>query len=245
MALPAFGEIAFHDELLADGIEREAEWLARTAETGTAAAHVWRSPRALTVPRSYVRHEGWTQACAMAADAGWPVHVRSSGGGLVPLAPGVLSLSLVWRAMPMAPVDPHVIYRDLCGVLSRTLARLGLDAAAQAVDGSFCDGRFNLAVGGRKIAGTAQAWRRIGGQSGLLAHAVIVVSAEPEALTAIANRFEEVAASGHRYRADALTSVARAWCEAHGATTPPGNLDALLLGALTTELAEGHRPRAS
>jgi len=41
------------------------------------------------------------------------------------------------------------------------------------VAGSFCDDRFNLAAGGGKLAGTAQSWRCIAGESVVLAQAVI------------------------------------------------------------------------
>src|SRR3546814_21024795 len=48
--------------------------------------------------------------------------------------------------------------------MDQALEEHGVDAHTQAVDGSFCDGRYNLAVGAgqeaRKIAGTAQVWRR-------------------------------------------------------------------------------------
>jgi lipoate-protein ligase A len=243
--LPAFGDLVRHEAQLADGFDREAGWLARAAETGCAAAHLWSSSQVLAVPRSYTRLPAWPQACAASATAGWPVHIRGSGGGLVPLGPGQLNLSLVWRAEPAAPIDPQAIYRDLCSLLSRALARLAINATPQAVAGSFCDGRFNLAVGGRKIAGTAQAWRRIGKDQAVLAHAVIVVSAEPDALTETANRFEESAASGRRYRADALTNVVRAWCDMHPADAPLADPGTSLANAIVAELAETSRPAAA
>lgn len=240
MALPAFGDLAVHEAPFADAIGQEDEWLARAAATGRPAAHLWQATRMLAVPRSYERLPGWASACATLAAAGWPVQLRRSGGGLVPLGPGVTNLSLVWRNEPAGAVEPHLVYRGLCGLLRRALARLDIAAAAQAVEGSFCDGRFNLAVRGRKIAGTAQAWRRIGTQRVVLAHAVILVSADPAALTAIANRFEQAVASGRHYRSDALTNVARAWGEARQARSAPDNLEQQLAAALGVELAAPH-----
>ena len=148
------------------------------------------------------------------------MHVRASGGGVVPLGPGVLNLSLVWRAVRAAPCETDAIYRELCGELTRALARLGIDAAPRAVSGAFCDGRFNLAAGGRKLAGTAQSWRRIAGQAVVLAHAVIVVDADPRVLTDAANAFERDLGAGRHYRAEALTSVAQAWQQSHGRAAP-------------------------
>ena len=65
-----------------------------------------------------------------------------------------------------------------------------------------------VAEGGRKLVGTAQAWRRVAGVPVVLAHAVIVLDADPVALTAATNDFEEGLGASRRYRADALTSVA-------------------------------------
>lgn len=75
-------------------------------------------------------------------------------------------------------------------------------------------------AGGRKLAGTAQSWRRIAGQAVVLAHAVIVVDADPQALTEFANAYERDLGSGRQYRAEALTSVAQAWQQARGGAAP-------------------------
>jgi lipoate-protein ligase A len=110
------------------------------------------------------------------------------------------------------------------------------------VEGSFCDGRFDLAVGGRKLAGTAQSWRRVAGRPVVLAHAVIVVDAEPEALTEAANAFERNLGSGRRYRAEALTSVALAWRQTHS-RAPPLDLEARLSAALAERFGRLLVPR--
>jgi lipoate-protein ligase A len=171
-------------------------------------AHLWSAPTGLVAPRRCGALPGW--AAAAADPAHGEVQVRASGGGLVPQGPGVWNLSLIWPAPSAAPSGTDAIYRALCDALTGAFARLGIEASAQAVEGSFCDGRYNLAVGGRKLVGTAQAWRRVQGVPLVLAHAVIVVDADPAALTARANAFEAALGSATRYRADALTSVARA-----------------------------------
>jgi lipoate-protein ligase A len=122
----------------------------------------------------------------------------------------VWNLSLAWPAPAATPVDTDAVYRSLCDALAAAFARLGLAATPQAVAGSFCDGRYNLAVGGAKLVGTAQAWRRVGGRPMVLAHAVVVVTADPAELTARANAFEATLGSATRYRAEAVTSVERA-----------------------------------
>jgi lipoate-protein ligase A len=220
--LPIFGFVTLHEAPLADGIAREAEWLARVAATGRPAAHLWRGPAGFVVPRSYERRPRWAEARAASEAAGWPVQVRASGGGLVPQGPGVVNLSLCWRVEDDGGAGIDATYRAFTDELAAAFARLGVQAGAQPVEGSFCDGRFNLAVDGRKIVGTAQAWRRIEGRSVVLSHAVIVATADPVALTAAANGFEAASGGEPRYRAEALASLAEAWGRAHpGQDVPP------------------------
>jgi len=236
VTLPAFGFVSVHKRSLADGIACEAEWMACAAATGRAGAHLWHGEPGLVVPRSYMALPGWAAAARSHA-----VQVRTSGGGVVPQGPGVLNLSLIWRTEHAAPCATETIYRALCGLLVRAMVRLGIDAAPQAVSGSFCDGRFNLAAGGRKLAGTAQSWRRIAGQAVVLAHAVIVVDADPQALTEVANAFERDLGSGRQYRAEALTSVAQAWQRSHGGAAP-ADLQAQVAKVLAEQFARMVEP---
>jgi len=203
MALPVFGFVAQHLEPITDGPAAEAEWLARCAATGRASAHLWTAPAGWVVPRRYTALPGWRTVDTAR------VQVRASGGGLVPQGPGVWNLTLAWPAPAQGPAASDAIYRALCAELSAAFARLGISTAPGPVDGAFCDGRYNLAVRGRKLVGTAQAWRRIGGVPLVMAHAVIVVDADPAALTVRANDFEAALGTGTVYRPQALTSVAR------------------------------------
>ncbi len=240
MTLPVFGFVTVHRRPLADGIAAEAEWIASAADTGRAGAHLWRGEPGLVVPRSCTALPGWPAAAQTQ-----PVLVRASGGGVVPQGPGLLNLSLVWRndaGAGGAPTGTEAVYRALCGELAGALARLGIAATPQAVAGSFCDGRFNLAVAGRKLVGTAQSWRRVAGVPTVLAHAVIVVDADPLVLTEAANAFERELGSGRHYRAEALTSVARAWQQAHG-RAPPADLEARLSTVLAERFARLLMPR--
>ncbi|HTT12057.1 MAG TPA: lipoate--protein ligase [Burkholderiaceae bacterium] len=238
MALPTFRLVTVHEAPLADGSELEETWMVRAARTGSPEAHVWTAPRGLVVPRSYERLAAFAAACAAAREAGWRMQVRCSGGGLVPQGPGVLNVSLVWCTARGTPGGTDEIYGSLCGALAAALAHLGIIASTQRAEGSFCDGRFDLVVGGRKLAGTAQAWRRIEDQRVVLAHAVLIASADPVALAAIANRFEDFVASGRIYRAEAVTSVAQALRDAHPGREAPADLDTVLAAALARQLAD-------
>jgi len=208
MPLPRFAMLEQHATPLVDGIAAERDWAQAVAAGSGPQAHLWQGQPGWAVPASYARAPGWADWQARCAQAGTPVHVRSSGGGLVPQGPGLWNLSLLWRTEQSEPVQADAVYRELCELLERTLAALGVAASPQPVEGSFCDGRYNLAAGGRKLVGTAQAWRRVGGVPVVLAHAVIVLDADPAELTAATNAFEEGLGQARRYREDALTSVA-------------------------------------
>lgn len=243
MSLPVFGFVTVHQVVLADGVACERDWQARVAATGRAVAHLWRGKPALVAPRSHERLPRWAQASAASAAEGWPVQLRESGGGLVPQGPGVLNLSLIWPAGGAGPSGTDAIYRALTDDLAAAFARLGIEARAQPVEGSFCDGRYNLAVGGRKCVGTAQAWRRVDGRPLVLAHAVIVATADPVVLTDAANRFEAAAGSSRRYRADALTSLAQAWCDAHRERAAPVDLERRIVTVIAERFARIVPPR--
>lgn len=230
MGLPRFPFVTIHQEPLADGIAAEGEWLQRCAALGRASAHLWRGEAGLVVPRRYTALPGWP--AALAAMSPGTVQVRASGGGLVPQGPGVWNLSLAWPAPGATPSGTDAVYTTLCEALAAAFTRLGIAASAQPVTGSFCDGRYNLAVAGRKLVGTAQAWKRVGGVPVVLAHAVIVVTADPDELSARANAFEALLGSGTRYTAEALTSVAR-----EAAVTPGADIESRTLQLLAEQFA--------
>jgi lipoate-protein ligase A len=223
----------------------ELDWL-ESALDGVSTAALWQGPRELVAPLSYRRYAGLDAACAASAAQGWPVRLRRSGGGLVPQGPGILNLSLAYPCAGPAGSMMEAVYARLCAILARALARLGILAATRAVQGSFCDGRFNLAIdsgGGayaRKIAGTAQYWRRRGERHAVLAHALLIVDADPGLLAAQANRFEQALGSGRHYDPQALTSVQQAWSDAHPGRMLPPDLPTQTAQCIAGELESDH-----
>ena len=202
-------------------------WLDQALE-GQSTAALWTGRMGLVAPMSYRRHGQLDRACAASLVHGVPVRLRRSGGGLVPQGPGILNLSLAYPCAG-APADlAEPVYQHLCDLLARALAGLGVECRSRSVTGSFCDGRFNLAVtsGGiaRKIAGTAQYWRRASGRQAVLAHALLLVDANPVHLSEQANRFETALQSGRHYDANALTSVAQCWSAVHPGAALPSDL---------------------
>lgn len=212
----------------ADPLQGELALLDHATARGPV-AQLWEAPQALVIPRSYLRAPGIEAARAAFAREGCPVWLRMSGGGLVPQGPGILNISLAYLVPRGAASWMEPAYIHLCEVLGDGLRAVGVDTHWQAVEGSFCDGRYNLAWGPaddpRKIAGTAQYWRRApaavqnpeGQRHIVLAHAVLLVSADPVEINARANAFEAAIGSGRRYDPAKVVSVREALAAATGA----------------------------
>ena len=234
---PRWSRVLCPDEAL-DG-ELEMQWLAQALE-GEATAAIWHGQPGLVAPLSYRRYADLAEVSAAALRRGWPVRLRRSGGGVVPQGPGILNLSLVYPCEGEPGTLAQPVYAHLCGLLSSALARLGIAAEPAAVAGSFCDGRFNLAVHAegrmRKIAGTAQYWRRGNGRQAVLAHALLLLDADPVQLSAQANDFETALGSARQYDAQALTNVAQCWSAAHPGQLLPAHFSRSLTQHLVAAL---------
>ena len=207
--LPLVAHTVFHD----GRSRRDSETaLLDLADQGQRYAVVHHASPGISVPRSYQRNPQFDMACRQLAAEGLPVDVRLSGGGVVPQAAGVINLHLAYPIAAKYPLQhAESQYMGLCALIAGALAACGIEASPQPVQGSFCDGRFNLAVNGKKIACTAQYWRRNQAAAtpsfSLLSHAVILVNADSTALTALANRFEAALHSQLRYLPQKTTSV--------------------------------------
>ncbi|SPK76204.1 conserved protein of unknown function (plasmid) [Cupriavidus taiwanensis] len=236
-----------------DPLQKELALL-ELAGQGRHVAQVWEAPLSLVVPRTYLRHAALETARADFARQGCPVFLRMSGGGLVPQGPGILNLSLAYPVGQPPGALSDAVYLHLCAVIGGALRSLGIETHWQAVAGSFCDGRYNLAWGppeaARKIAGTAQYWRRApaamqaadGQRHLVLAHAVLLVSADPEQINARANAFEAAIGSERRYDAGKVVSVHQA-LEASGRGAPDGAaLTAMVAAALRSGLGQDPAP---
>ncbi|MGN5100893.1 lipoyl protein ligase domain-containing protein [Aeromonas veronii] len=136
-------------------LAQEQHWLRDCAHDGQPRAHLWQAPQCLIVTRKDTRLPHYEAACQQLAAEGWPVHVRDSGGTAVPHGAGILNLSLL---LPRTTTDLAHYYRLLGAPLLTLLAEYGLEGSYDFVPGSFCDGQYNLVIGGRKITGTAQRW---------------------------------------------------------------------------------------
>ena len=160
---------------------------------------VWANTQCLVVTRREERLPTFAAAAHASAARGWPVVVRDSGGTTVPHAPGTLLLTLLLprrrtEDTPISEPRADEVFTLLCEPVIEAMARLGVTATYGAVPNSFCDGRFNLVVDNRKIAGTAQRWRgglpRYPVRDGfIMAHLALYVDADMHVATHAVNNF--------------------------------------------------------
>lgn len=199
-----------NNAIMMNWLTQENAWLDEAC-AGREIIHVSEAQPGLVVPRSYRGLPHFQAAQAAFAARGWPVHVRLSGGGLVPQNRGILNFHLAYLARASAPLQVAAQhFLALCRILGDALAEWGVHADTQAVSGSFCDGRYNLAYCGRKIAGTAQYWRRhpvLPEHYVVLSHAVLLVNTPLVLCNRMVNEFEAAAGSTRRYQADKIMCV--------------------------------------
>lgn len=191
------------DQILAD----EQRWLRECAHDSLPRAHLWQGPQCLIVTRKDVRLPRYQEACERLAAEGWPVFVRDSGGTAVPHGVGILNLSLM---LPRTTQDLAHYYRLLGAPLLRLLVEYGLAGSYDFVPGSFCDGQYNLVIGGRKITGTAQRWLAPGKDhnGAVLAQAMLLVAGDVDQGTRMASRFYELAGGELRFLPGTSTTLA-------------------------------------
>jgi octanoyl-[GcvH]:protein N-octanoyltransferase len=123
-----------------------------------AAVLVFPSSRHVGVTRMDTRNPNFGRAVQAAAELGFPVLERRSGGGAVAANAGTLTLALFY------PVEDlrHGIY-DRYGegtdVIVAALKQLGVDSEAGEVEAEFCPGTHSVRSGGfrgMKLAGLSQ-----------------------------------------------------------------------------------------
>lgn len=158
----------------AEGIAREKDLL----DAARPAILIWQARACgLVVPRHWARQVGVMAASEGLAVQRWPVVARSSGGGAVPQGPHTLNLAVVLPIARGFRIEHG--FTLICGMLTEALTRFDIASDNGAVTGAFCDGAWNVIVGGRKLAGTAQRWAGVPGSRAALLHAAIQAAPLP------------------------------------------------------------------
>lgn len=176
---------------------------------------VWSMPKGLVVPKSFAIYDKFESAAAQMGEAGWPLHLRQTGGDLTPQGPGVINLSYVFSHPADAGLSISAAYHRLCDPIIGFLKdAYGLESYCSEVSGAFCDGKFNVVIDGIKIAGTAQKWRPYRAADGskhigVLAHAALIADADVSALIEASNRFYKLCDVDRQIDVACQTSLAR------------------------------------
>src|SRR5947207_1844371 len=101
-----------------DGEPPESEWL-ESARQGRPRAVIWAAMPGLVAPISYRSNANLEEVRASFSALGLPVHLRRSGGGVVPQGPGILNVSLVYAIDGVLGIQTAPAYAHLCAVLKR------------------------------------------------------------------------------------------------------------------------------
>lgn len=154
----------------------------------------------LVVPKPMVHNPKFPQAKEALAALGYPLILRESGGGSIPLTPGCLNITLVFPLIsdPKNIVGLETLYELLCQPIIAWLeTSYGIEATTGETPGSFCDGRYNININGQKIAGTAQKWRPIKkGTFAILAHLALMVEMDIEKGVEAVNTYQQICGLG-------------------------------------------------
>ncbi|MCK9544790.1 MAG: hypothetical protein M0R03_22470 [Novosphingobium sp.] len=176
-----------------EALARERAMLASADGSPGLTWNLWQTEPCIVVPRSHVNRSGFEAAVATSAARGWPVHTRDTGGGAVVQGGGVVNLSMVFSIGAALRDRIGTSYRILCEPVMTMLRHRGIHGTYRAIPGTMCDGIYNIVVGNRKLAGTAQRWRSLGrerpGEHAVLAHLAMFASldhvAAAEAINAL------------------------------------------------------------
>lgn len=153
---------------------------------------LWEGSRSLVAPRKLAALPRFADASRLLGAAGWPTHIRATGGDATPQGPGILNLTHVYTWESRGPFDIPAAYDRLCAPIERAL---GQGASRGWQPGAFCDGAYNVQWKSRKFAGTALRFRPCRDDKSshtVLAHALLLMEPPgPDAIDAI-NRFLEL-----------------------------------------------------
>ncbi|MFA7416323.1 MAG: hypothetical protein WC048_17775 [Rhizobium sp.] len=189
----------------AEGLERQERLCDEIGDGCRLRTLFWQAPQAIIVGRTDTRLPTFDAAVQRLVAENWPVVVRRSGGTACPISPGTIQIALARSAGADFAID--VAYRELSAMIGDALASIGLVATIGEVAESFCPGRFDIQIDGRKLGGISQHWCERNGHRVVTTAASFVLAQDPSELTRIVNLFYESAGGARRCPADAIISL--------------------------------------
>lgn len=97
-----------------------------------------------------------SDAIARLQEAGYTVVVRPAGGLAVVSDPGILNFSIILAEPADTKKSIDEGYEIMVKVIQRTFASFGKNIEAYEISDSYCPGKFDLSIDGKKFAGIAQ-----------------------------------------------------------------------------------------
>jgi len=148
----------------------------------------WQSARGLCVTRKEHRLPHFKHAEAQLKQSSQELATRRSGGTVVPQGDGILNVTYISLHFGQRNIGKS--YMEFCESLQKTLKDLGFETDIGPVEGSYCDGDYNLILDGKKLAGTSQRWVKGPDKSFIiLNHAVILITEDGESASRRVNDF--------------------------------------------------------
>lgn len=96
------------------------------------------------------------EAIAFLQEAGYQVVVRPAGGLAVVADPGILNFSIIVAEPAGVELSIDASYEIMVDAIQRTFAPFGKTIEAYEISESYCPGKFDLSIAGKKFAGIAQ-----------------------------------------------------------------------------------------
>lgn len=166
---------------------------------------VWESTPSIVLSSKDSRLPNARSAADHLATKGWPVVTRKTGGSAFPQGPGIINISLLLNSARTEQANNiDAGYELFCAFCQRALSLIGVDTQTGSVPASFCDGRFNITAGGRKLAGTSQRWSRRDDVTRKLFHCGLLFDADCIDLCEQINCFYALARSGQDSACDSV-----------------------------------------
>ncbi|RYM01738.1 lipoate--protein ligase family protein [Sporolactobacillus sp. THM7-7] len=119
------------------------------------AARLWVHQRTVMLGIQDTRMPHLQDALRVLSHAGFDYVARNSGGLAVVLDDGVLNLSLIFSEKKR-PISIDEAYQAMVDFIGKLLGPHGIRFDVHEIGRSYCPGRYDLSVGGRKFAGISQ-----------------------------------------------------------------------------------------
>jgi len=174
----------------------------RTGSDMASELHFWTQSRCLVTTPAFARRREFKRA---SAHSPWPVAVRRSGGATIFHEPGVLCVTLFEQ---LVSANIERAYSGICSLIVNGLRELGVQAEVGPLPSAPCDGRFNILLDGRKLAGTAARISPAGNRVVVMAHAALLVEGDCRAGVEAVAAFENALGLDAAYPSGCMTTLA-------------------------------------